>query len=239
MHSFEKAIDFVLWVGCACTKQAQADVVFLFLLLWSSCELIKEVNEDDGIYRAVTPSVSEVGKIQDFILLASRRPPYDKGWETFILSQLHLKQHICSFIHFEATLATPLLLNESPVHLKNMKRFWKEFWWIRWPTLCHTHLWWKVWWKQKLIYWHSPGIRMLSLSGRSLSPLIRLRRMSTGAKCCVLASPYTRSPAAWPRWVSVDIREAMVATLARLTHALQVHHTIRLSVYRKTSGCSW
>lgn len=48
-------------------------------LHYNSCELIKEVNEDDRIYRVVTPSVSEVGKIQDFILLASRRPPCDKG----------------------------------------------------------------------------------------------------------------------------------------------------------------
>ncbi|KAG5286456.1 hypothetical protein AALO_G00015050 [Alosa alosa] len=46
---------------------------------YNSCELITQVNEDDRLYRVVTPSVSEVGKIQDFILLGSRRPPCDQG----------------------------------------------------------------------------------------------------------------------------------------------------------------
>ncbi|TRY87547.1 hypothetical protein DNTS_007097 [Danionella cerebrum] len=36
------------------------------------------VDDDDSIYRVVTPSVSG-GKVQDFILLASRRPPCDSG----------------------------------------------------------------------------------------------------------------------------------------------------------------
>ncbi|XP_028834183.1 acyl-coenzyme A thioesterase 11 isoform X3 [Denticeps clupeoides] len=43
------------------------------------CEMINQVDEDDVIYRVVTPSVSKEGKVQDFILLASRRPPCDKG----------------------------------------------------------------------------------------------------------------------------------------------------------------
>ncbi|XP_072525518.1 acyl-coenzyme A thioesterase 11 [Salminus brasiliensis] len=46
---------------------------------YNHCELIVKVDEDDLIYRVVTPSVSEGGKVQDFILLASRRPPCDSG----------------------------------------------------------------------------------------------------------------------------------------------------------------
>lgn len=48
-------------------------------LHYNSCDLITEVDEDDRIYRVVTPSVSKVGNVQDFILLASRRPPCDQG----------------------------------------------------------------------------------------------------------------------------------------------------------------
>lgn len=79
MHPFEKDIDFHLGVSIPVIAQSTQVDVFVFLFLCSSCELIKEANEDDRIYRVVTPSVSEVGKIQDFILLASRRPPCDKG----------------------------------------------------------------------------------------------------------------------------------------------------------------
>ncbi|XP_039532031.1 acyl-coenzyme A thioesterase 11 [Pimephales promelas] len=46
---------------------------------YTLCEPLIRVNEDDFIYRVVTPSVSEGGKVQDFILLASRRPPCDSG----------------------------------------------------------------------------------------------------------------------------------------------------------------
>ncbi|XP_051554378.1 acyl-coenzyme A thioesterase 11-like isoform X2 [Myxocyprinus asiaticus] len=46
---------------------------------YTLCELLIRVNEDDCIYRVVTPSVGEGGKVQDFILLASRRPPCDSG----------------------------------------------------------------------------------------------------------------------------------------------------------------
>ncbi|XP_012692389.1 acyl-coenzyme A thioesterase 11 isoform X2 [Clupea harengus] len=46
---------------------------------YNLCELITKVDEDDMIYRVVTPSVSEAGKVQDFVLMASRRPPCDRG----------------------------------------------------------------------------------------------------------------------------------------------------------------
>ncbi|KAL6468313.1 hypothetical protein MHYP_G00239900 [Metynnis hypsauchen] len=46
---------------------------------YKQCELIVPVDEDDQIYRVLTPSVSEGGRVQDFILLASRRPPCDNG----------------------------------------------------------------------------------------------------------------------------------------------------------------
>ncbi|KAA0719014.1 Acyl-coenzyme A thioesterase 11 [Triplophysa tibetana] len=46
---------------------------------YTSCELLIRVDEDDVIYRVVTPSVGDKGKAQDFILLASRRPPCDSG----------------------------------------------------------------------------------------------------------------------------------------------------------------
>uniref|UniRef100_A0AAR2JHE2 Acyl-CoA thioesterase 11b n=1 Tax=Pygocentrus nattereri TaxID=42514 RepID=A0AAR2JHE2_PYGNA len=41
--------------------------------------VINHADEDDTIYRVVTPSVSKGGKVQDFILLASRRRPCDSG----------------------------------------------------------------------------------------------------------------------------------------------------------------
>lgn len=43
------------------------------------CEVINQVNEDDTIYRVVTPPVTKDGKVQDFILLASRRRPCNIG----------------------------------------------------------------------------------------------------------------------------------------------------------------
>ncbi|XP_067218096.1 acyl-coenzyme A thioesterase 11 isoform X1 [Chanodichthys erythropterus] len=46
---------------------------------YTLCELLIKVDEDDSIYRVVTPSVSEGGKVQEFILLASRRPPCNSG----------------------------------------------------------------------------------------------------------------------------------------------------------------
>ncbi|XP_062843820.1 acyl-coenzyme A thioesterase 11 isoform X2 [Trichomycterus rosablanca] len=42
-------------------------------------EMILQVDEDDLIYHVLTPSVTQGGKVQDFILLASRRPPCDTG----------------------------------------------------------------------------------------------------------------------------------------------------------------
>lgn len=36
-----------------------------------------QVNEEDTLYHVTTPSVSKVGKDNDFILLASRRKPCD------------------------------------------------------------------------------------------------------------------------------------------------------------------
>lgn len=44
------------------------------------CEAIMQVNEEDTLYRVTTPSVSKVGKHNDFILLASRRKPCDSRW---------------------------------------------------------------------------------------------------------------------------------------------------------------
>ncbi|XP_043114700.1 acyl-coenzyme A thioesterase 11 [Puntigrus tetrazona] len=46
---------------------------------YTLCKLLLRVDEDDFIYQVVTPSVSKGGKYQDFILLASRRPPCDSG----------------------------------------------------------------------------------------------------------------------------------------------------------------
>ncbi|KAA0714269.1 Acyl-coenzyme A thioesterase 11 [Triplophysa tibetana] len=46
---------------------------------YQECEMITEAHEDDTIYRVVTPSVTKGGKLQDFILLASRRRPCDSG----------------------------------------------------------------------------------------------------------------------------------------------------------------
>uniref|UniRef100_A0AAR2IM49 Acyl-coenzyme A thioesterase 11 n=1 Tax=Pygocentrus nattereri TaxID=42514 RepID=A0AAR2IM49_PYGNA len=46
---------------------------------YKECEVINHADEDDTIYRVVTPSVSKGGKVQDFILLASRRRPCDSG----------------------------------------------------------------------------------------------------------------------------------------------------------------
>uniref|UniRef100_A0A8C8HCU9 Acyl-CoA thioesterase 11 n=1 Tax=Oncorhynchus tshawytscha TaxID=74940 RepID=A0A8C8HCU9_ONCTS len=47
---------------------------------YERCELILRVNDDDFLYRVVTPSIADQGgKVQDFILLASRRPPCDSG----------------------------------------------------------------------------------------------------------------------------------------------------------------
>uniref|UniRef100_A0A8B9GR85 Acyl-CoA thioesterase 11b n=1 Tax=Astyanax mexicanus TaxID=7994 RepID=A0A8B9GR85_ASTMX len=44
---------------------------------YKECEVINQADEDDTIYRVVTPSVSKGGKGKDFILLASRRRPCD------------------------------------------------------------------------------------------------------------------------------------------------------------------
>ncbi|CAB1326021.1 unnamed protein product [Coregonus sp. 'balchen'] len=57
---------------------------------YERCELILRVDDDDSLYRLVTPSIgqggvsnspssNQGGMVQDFILLASRRPPCDSG----------------------------------------------------------------------------------------------------------------------------------------------------------------
>ncbi|KAK7145804.1 hypothetical protein R3I93_013516 [Phoxinus phoxinus] len=46
---------------------------------YQECEVITDPHEDDTIYRVVTPSVTKGGKVQEFILLASRRRPCDSG----------------------------------------------------------------------------------------------------------------------------------------------------------------
>ncbi|XP_034780206.1 acyl-coenzyme A thioesterase 11b isoform X1 [Acipenser ruthenus] len=46
---------------------------------YQKCDLICQVDEDDMIYHVVTPSVVKDSKFQDFVLLASRRRPCDKG----------------------------------------------------------------------------------------------------------------------------------------------------------------
>ncbi|XP_024247582.1 acyl-coenzyme A thioesterase 11 isoform X1 [Oncorhynchus tshawytscha] len=57
---------------------------------YERCELIRKVDDDDFLYRVVTPSIcrggvscsssaNQGGMVQDFILLASRRPPCDSG----------------------------------------------------------------------------------------------------------------------------------------------------------------
>ncbi|XP_035268823.1 acyl-coenzyme A thioesterase 11b [Anguilla anguilla] len=46
---------------------------------YEKCEVIIQVDEDDTIYRVVTPSVRKGSNVQDFILLASRRKPFGTG----------------------------------------------------------------------------------------------------------------------------------------------------------------
>ncbi|XP_067268825.1 acyl-coenzyme A thioesterase 11b [Pseudorasbora parva] len=46
---------------------------------YQECEVITDSDEDDTIYRVVAPSVTKGGKVQEFILLASRRRPCDSG----------------------------------------------------------------------------------------------------------------------------------------------------------------
>uniref|UniRef100_A0A8C3AC80 Acyl-coenzyme A thioesterase 11 n=1 Tax=Cyclopterus lumpus TaxID=8103 RepID=A0A8C3AC80_CYCLU len=48
---------------------------------YQKCELIHRVDDDDFLYRVVTPSVSDGGEghLQDFILLASKRKPCGSG----------------------------------------------------------------------------------------------------------------------------------------------------------------
>ncbi|KAI1883104.1 hypothetical protein AGOR_G00241800 [Albula goreensis] len=52
---------------------------------YTRCEMINQADEDDKIYRVVTPSVSKEGKDQDFILLASRRRPCNTG-DPFVIA---------------------------------------------------------------------------------------------------------------------------------------------------------
>uniref|UniRef100_A0A8C3AB94 Acyl-CoA thioesterase 11 n=1 Tax=Cyclopterus lumpus TaxID=8103 RepID=A0A8C3AB94_CYCLU len=50
---------------------------------YQKCELIHRVDDDDFLYRVVTPSVSDEGHLQDFILLASKRKPCGSGSARF------------------------------------------------------------------------------------------------------------------------------------------------------------
>lgn len=46
---------------------------------YKECQLLQQVNEDDAIYHVVCSVSSSDGKLQDFVILASRRPPCDVG----------------------------------------------------------------------------------------------------------------------------------------------------------------
>ncbi|XP_062437949.1 acyl-coenzyme A thioesterase 11 isoform X2 [Rhea pennata] len=46
---------------------------------YASAELVRRVDEDDAIYRVVSRALSREEKPQDFVVLASRRKPCDKG----------------------------------------------------------------------------------------------------------------------------------------------------------------
>ncbi|KAG9348117.1 hypothetical protein JZ751_004147 [Albula glossodonta] len=46
---------------------------------YEKCEVLNQVDEDDTIYRVITPSASKGSNAQDFILLASKRKPFDTG----------------------------------------------------------------------------------------------------------------------------------------------------------------
>ncbi|KAJ8406300.1 hypothetical protein AAFF_G00305310 [Aldrovandia affinis] len=52
---------------------------------YQGCEMINQVDEEDTIYRVVTPSVNKDCKVQDFILLASRRRPCNSG-DPFVIA---------------------------------------------------------------------------------------------------------------------------------------------------------
>lgn len=56
-------------------------IVFaIIIIIIRECEVINQADDDDTIYRVVTPSVRKGGKDQDFIMLASRRRPCDPRW---------------------------------------------------------------------------------------------------------------------------------------------------------------
>ncbi|XP_012578148.1 PREDICTED: acyl-coenzyme A thioesterase 11 isoform X2 [Condylura cristata] len=69
----------------------QVDTAQAFLLLsdlrrrpeWDkhcrSVELVQQVDEDDAIYHVISPALSTDAKPQDFVILASRRKPWDNG----------------------------------------------------------------------------------------------------------------------------------------------------------------
>lgn len=56
--------------------------------------MITEAHEDDTIYRVVTPSVTKGGKVQDFILLASRRRPCDSGYASICTKKTFSNKYI-------------------------------------------------------------------------------------------------------------------------------------------------
>ncbi|KAK2901193.1 hypothetical protein Q8A67_009308 [Cirrhinus molitorella] len=64
---------------------------------YTLCKLLIRVDEDDFIYQVVTPSISKGGKDQDFILLASRRPPCD-SWDPYVIAlrSVALPTHPCT-----------------------------------------------------------------------------------------------------------------------------------------------
>ncbi|KAI4872319.1 hypothetical protein NFI96_027747, partial [Prochilodus magdalenae] len=79
MHlpSEQDSTDLIYMGGCTlCSVIRKPRSCFR---VWRKCEVINHADEDDSIYRVVTPSVGKGGKVQDFILLASRRRPCDSG----------------------------------------------------------------------------------------------------------------------------------------------------------------
>lgn len=73
-------------------RQVFLSVISLFPPWTRKCELIYQVDDDDFLYRVITPSVPHGGVVyspstsqgehllQDFILLASKRKPCGGGW---------------------------------------------------------------------------------------------------------------------------------------------------------------
>lgn len=65
------------WCKSLCTD---TDGALWLITCCRQCEVIIQADEEDTLYRVVTPSVSKGGKGKDFILLASRRKPCDSRY---------------------------------------------------------------------------------------------------------------------------------------------------------------